>query len=118
MENIAVVGTLGSANVLEELRPCRWLIERETLLDVDTFDWTKSLKEFSEHVVLPPVLIGNMMNRMLERHERMGFPARTGGPMKDHAVPGAIPLCTTDLFHLMLQDFVGPDPVDEIQKPR
>jgi hypothetical protein len=86
--------------------------------DIHSFDRTESFEEFSEHIVLPLVLVGNVMNRMLEWNDRMSFPPRAGRPMEDHAVGRSVPFGASELLDLMLDDFVGPDPVEKIDESR
>jgi hypothetical protein len=68
--------------------------------------------------IQPQMFIRNVMNGMIEGGDRVSFPPRARCPMKDDAVRRSCPFCPADLLHLVLKNFVGPDPVQKIVEPR
>lgn len=64
------------------------------------------------------VFIRNVVDRMIKGGDRVGLPPGTRRPMKDDAVYRPIPFRSPDLFDLMFENFVSPDPVQKIGEPR
>src|SRR5207248_4800278 len=87
-----------------------------SLFDTDALDGGKRGKEIFKHVVLPSVFVGNVVNGVLKWDHRVRFPSRSGRPVEDDARRRPVPLGTSNLLYLVLNDFVCPDPVEEIKK--
>src|SRR5687768_6053305 len=64
------------------------------------------------------MLVGKMVDGVLKRHDGVGLPAGARRPMEDDAISRAVPFGAADLFDLMLDDLVGPDPVKEVDESR
>src|SRR5881296_3376453 len=59
----------------------------------------------------------NVMDGVGKGSQRMGLPSGPRGPMEDHPAGWPVPFRSAHLLNLVLDDLVGPNPIEEIEEP-